>query len=165
MTITFRALEPSDYPLFARWLAEPHVARWWPEPATVEHVREHYGGDPATLVHVAMADGRPMGIMQSYRVDDYPEHADSVGMPGGIGVDLFIGEPGMTGKGYGALMLAAFIEDVVRPAYPDATGVVADPEVANRASIRTLEKAGFIRGGIVPGEHGPEQIMRRLFLR
>jgi aminoglycoside 6'-N-acetyltransferase len=86
-------------------------------------------------------------------------------MPGAIGGHLFIGEPDMTGRGYGTLMSAAFIEDVVRPAYPDATGVVADPEVANLASIRAFEKAGFVRGEIVPGEHGPEQIMRLRFLR
>lgn len=64
-------------------------------------------------------------------------------------------------------MLREFIEGVVRPAYPNATGVVADPEVENERSIRLFEKAGFEKGEIVPaeGDHGPELIMRLWFLR
>jgi aminoglycoside 6'-N-acetyltransferase len=160
MKLTFRPLTKPDYSLFAHWLAEPHVARWWREPATVEHVEKEYGpSDEKTAVYVVEGNGQPIGIIQSYPVEDYPEHGESVKMPGGVGVDLFIGEPSLIGKGYGAQLLSDFVSQVVRPKYPDATGVVGDPEVENLASVRAFEKAGFVKGRIVPGEYGPEQLM------
>lgn len=56
-------------------------------------------------------------------------------------------------------MIVRFVEDIIRVRYPTATGVVADPEIANAASIRAFEKAGFGRGRIVDGEFGDEQLM------
>jgi aminoglycoside 6'-N-acetyltransferase len=160
MKLSFRPLESKDYPLFARWLGESHVARWWQEPATAEHVEEKYGpSDRKTSVYIVLGDAVPIGMIQSYRVEDYPEHAESVGAPGYIGVDLFIGDASLIGKGHGAQLLVDFVSQIIRTEYPDAHGVVADPNVANLASIRAFEKAGFMKGEVVPGEDGPEQLM------
>lgn len=162
MKLTFRLLTPNDYQLFASWLAQPHVAKWWREPATVAYVEKEYGpSDDKTDVYVVEGDGRPIGIIQSYRVEDYPEHFQSVKMPGGVGVDLFIGEPSLIGRGYGTQLLKDFAAQIVKVKYPSASGIVADPEVANLASIRAFEKAGFRKGEIVTGEEdgGPEQLM------
>lgn len=159
MHISFRPLTKEDYPQFAYWLGQPHVAKWWREPATVEYVREHYGSDPKTSIYVALGNDKPMGIIQSYFVDDYEAHATSVNMKGAVGVDLFIGEADLIGKGYGSVMLMNFVDQIIRKKYPSATGVIADPEVANNASIRAFEKAGFTKGSVVGGEYGPEQLM------
>ena len=161
--IRFRPLVRGDFPLFIRWLGAPHVSRWWKEPATVEHVESKYGpgadGKDKTAMFIVESDETPVGFIQSYKVDDYPEHAASVRLPGSIGVDLFIGEKDYVGKGYGSALLKAFISDVVPRKYPDARQVVADPSIKNLASIHAFEKAGFHKGSITNDDDGLEQLM------
>lgn len=159
MSISFRPLEPADYQQFADWLSEPHVARWWREPPTVEHVAKDYGPHNDTDVFMAFSDRKPLGVIQSYWAEAYPEHYETVQLPGSIGVDLLIGDPAMIGRGYGPRLLREFVEQVVRMRYPEATAVVSDPEVKNSASVRAFEKAGFTKGAVVPGDDGPEQLM------
>ena len=160
MLITFRPLQATDYALFASWLGQPHVTKWWHEPATVEFVKKEYGpSDTKTNVYIVGGDGQPIGVIQSYWVDDYPEHCAKVQVEKAVGIDVLIGVSGLTGKGYGTQLLTKFINTVVRESYPAALHVVADPEVANLASIRAFEKAGFKKGQVVSGEHGPEQLM------
>jgi len=55
--------------------------------------------------------------------------------------------------------LEQFVKKVLRARYTDARFVVADPEVANIASVKAFQKAGFRKGKIVSGEYGPEQLM------
>jgi aminoglycoside 6'-N-acetyltransferase len=164
MQFDFRLVTKEDFPLLTIWLNTPHVKKWWREPTeTLDEVEKKYGGrvigDEPTDVYFAMLRGTPIGMIQSYRVDDYPEHAESINLENAIGVDLFIGEEAYTGKGYGPLLLAQFIDKVIRTSYRDAAFVVADPEIANTVSIRAFEKAGFTKGDIVSGEHGPEQLV------
>ena len=160
MVITFRPLLEKDYTLFASWLAQEHVAQWWHEPATIEFIEKEYGpSDPKTDVYVVEGDGKPMGIIQSYWTQDYPEHFEKVQLKASVGVDLFIGEPDLIGKGYGTQLLANFVDSIIKQKYPAADCVVADPEVTNLASVRAFEKAGFSKGTVVNGEHGPEQLM------
>jgi aminoglycoside 6'-N-acetyltransferase len=163
MNFEFIPLKRDDFPLLAVWLGKPHVQQWWHEPATVEHVSKEYGGctrgDFATRVFVVAIGGNPVGMMQCYLADDYPEHAEGLNLPGWVGIDYLIGEVEFVGHGYGTAMIRDFCVKVVVKYYPQAPGIVADPEVRNLASVGALEKAGFVRGSIVPGEHGPEQLM------
>lgn len=54
MNISFRSLTAADFPLLACWQAQPHVARWWPEPSDLASITAHYlpgiEGDVATEV-------------------------------------------------------------------------------------------------------------------
>jgi aminoglycoside 6'-N-acetyltransferase len=160
MVITFRTLQKEDYALFADWLGQPHVAKWWHEPATVEFVEKEYGpSDKNTDVYIVEGDGKPMGIIQSYWIEDYPEHFEKVRIKNGVGIDLLIGLSNLTGKGYGTQLLISFINKMVRKKYFNASCVIADPELANIASIRVFEKAGFKKGDVVNGEQGLEQLM------
>jgi RimJ/RimL family protein N-acetyltransferase len=165
MTFIFHPLKRSDFRQFALWLAEPHVSKWWLEPPTVEHVDAEYGGctrgDMRTRVYVAWLDGRPVGVIQSYIVDDYPEHLAIIHGSEEVGIDYFIGNTDYIGQGYGHKMISSFIDTIVRRQYPRAIAVVADPDVANIASIRSLARAGFTPYDIVAGEHGPEQVMKK----
>jgi aminoglycoside 6'-N-acetyltransferase len=91
--IDFALLTVNDLPLIMRWLAEPHVKRFYPEPFdTLEGAADYYGlridGDEPCLQHVAHLDGAPFGFIQCYRLLDYPDYAALVGVEGGIGVDL-----------------------------------------------------------------------------
>jgi hypothetical protein len=41
--LTWRHVVPEDFPLLARWLAAPHVARWWNHEASLEAVERDFG--------------------------------------------------------------------------------------------------------------------------
>jgi aminoglycoside 6'-N-acetyltransferase len=149
--VYLRAMTHSDLPALARWLQEPLVRRWWHndgEPS-LERVTETYGprvdGRTPTRMWVVEVNGRSVGFVQDYRIRDYPGFALLTPDPDAIGVDYAIGEPGWAGRGLGARMLWAWMQDAHRR-FPDATSYFAAPDHANTASLRILDKAGFTRG-------------------
>jgi aminoglycoside 6'-N-acetyltransferase len=133
------------------WLQREHVRRWWDEHESYEDVAGHYlpsieGRRPVDL-YLILLDGRPVGFIQAYLVADHPDFAARVGLGAGIaGVDLFLGEEELIGKGLGSEVLRRFVADVVFTE-PATTACIADPDVRNTASIRAFEKAGFRRVG------------------
>ena len=100
-------------------------------------------GDDPTDLYVIQLDGRPIGVIQSYRVDDHPEYAAqlALGRPA-VGINLFIGEPELIGRGHGPALIPAFLRDVAFPRYGVELCVIG-PTVSNVAAIRAYEKAGF----------------------
>lgn len=164
MPLTLRPMTRDDFPILARWLATPHVRRWWKSSETPDYLESHYGPsldriDPARHF-IVLAGDLPIGMLQSFLVDDYPAHAARIQHHQVVGIDLLIGEPDYIGRGLGPEMLRTFIRDILPLHYPTATGIVSDPAVENSASIRAFEKAGFTRGQIVQGEDGGmEQLM------
>ena len=145
------------------WLTKPHVSRWWRGLNTLELVKDEFesciDGSEPSLVFIAIVKQKPIGLIQTYAVSDYPDHAKSVGLDRAVGIDLFIGEENYINKGYGTVMLGEFIDSVIKQKYKSFDLVVADPETANTASIRAFEKAGFKKGKLVSGEYGLEQLM------
>lgn len=151
MNVGFRPLRRDDLGLMHEWLRREHVRLWWDEHASYEDVAEHYlpaieGRRPVDL-YLILLDDRPVGFIQAYLVADHPDFAALVGLAAGVaGVDLFVGEEELTGKGLGSEVLRAFVRDVVF-AELATTACIADPDVRNEASIRAFEKAGFRRVG------------------
>lgn len=139
----------ADLPLLHEWLERPHIRRWWGEKTrTFEQVVEHYlpsieGHDP-TDHYVVLLDKRPVGMVQTYLVSDYPEHAELMGVSDSAtaGVDILIGEEELIGQGLGTQMLCRFVSEVVF-ARSTTESCIADPDVLNVASVRAFEKAGF----------------------
>ena len=168
----FRPMTLDDLPAVAERLAQPHVRRWYPsEEHSPDQVEREYGAairseDP-TRMWVVEADGHPIGQMQDYRLRDHPTYAAATGMPDAVGIDFAITDPNQVGHGLGTRMLWRFVRDVVWMNY-DATSVVSAPDPGNVASIRTLEKVGFVAGDVieVPGS-GSERLcildLTRLF--
>jgi aminoglycoside 6'-N-acetyltransferase len=162
--ISFRALAREDFPLLLGWFRREHVRRWWyDEPQTLEGMEAEYGprldGREAVDSRVILLDGHAIGFLQSYRAADFADEWPVDAPPGSLGVDLLIGEEGLTGRGLGAEILRAFAAEAFRD--PAVGALVASPEIANEASLRAFEKAGFVRGEIVePAEsRAPEQVM------
>src|SRR5262249_56147847 len=62
------------------------------------------------------------------------------------GIDQFIGEPDMTGRGHGSSFIRAFIAGLLRTGTPR---VLTDPDPANARAIRAYEKAGFCKDRMV----------------
>jgi RimJ/RimL family protein N-acetyltransferase len=128
----------------------PHVRRWYDDVATdvypddtISEYRVAMRGEDPTDLFLIRLDGRPIGQLQSYMIDDHPEYAAMValGRPA-FGIDVFIGEPELVGKGHGPALIRAFLHDVAFPRYRVDLCVIG-PTRSNAAAIRAYEKAGF----------------------
>jgi aminoglycoside 6'-N-acetyltransferase len=144
--VELRPMEPGDLALIERWLAEPHVARWYLAgssfKAELEDIRLSVSGGHAVHMLLALHDGEPVGWCQWYRCDVDPAWAAEIGAePGDCGIDYAIGEPARVGGGTGTELIAALV-GLVRSARPGC-GIVADPDARNAASRRVLEKNEF----------------------
>lgn len=149
-TFTFSPVREDDLDLIRTWLLRPHVRRWYddvpaeayPEDTIADHRTAIRGEDP-TDYFVIELEGRPIGQIQSYRVDDDPDYAAqlALGRPA-IGIDLFIGEPELVGRGHGPALIRAFLRDVAFPRYGIELCIIG-PTRSNVAAIRAYEKAGF----------------------
>jgi aminoglycoside 6'-N-acetyltransferase len=158
---TFRRLTRSDFAMLAAWLAEPHVRRWWNHEFTAQAVERDFGrsadGDEPSEDHVAMLDGRAIGLVQYARFCDYPEYLDELSpvydVPGGaVSIDYLIGDPSLVGHGLGTAMISAFVARIW-VTDPMASCIIVPVNSANEASWRALLAAGFrlvARGDVEP---------------
>jgi aminoglycoside 6'-N-acetyltransferase len=145
--VGFRPLTVEDLPLLYDWLAREHVRRWWGEPGSYDETVAEYlaaieGRDPTDLYAIVVA-GEDVGLIQTYLLADYPEYAALVDAGHeAAGLDVFLGEAGLTGSGLGTRVIRTFVSEVVF-ARVETSACLADPDVRNLASIRAFEKAGF----------------------
>ena len=121
--------------------------QWWRDHSTLESVTAHYGpaidGADPTDHYIVVLDGSAIGFVETYLIADHPEWEATIDAgPGAVGVDLFIADSKLTGKGLGTRLLRRFVDEVAF-ARPDATHCLADPDAENMASLRAFAKAGF----------------------
>jgi RimJ/RimL family protein N-acetyltransferase len=161
---TFRALRAPDLARLHEWLARPHVARWWKSEGTLEGTRREFAellaSDSATRGYIALYDGQPAGFAQCYRVMGagggwWESETD----PGARGIDLFIADPALLGRGLGAALIAAFAEEIFRD--PAVTRIQADPAPDNARAIGAYRRAGFGEGGSVTTPDGAALLLVR----
>ena len=151
LRVTLRAMSRGDLPDLARWRAADHVRRWFVTDGDpdLETVTEVYGpridGMAATRMWVLEANGRSVGFCQDYRVRDYPEHALVAPDPEAVAVDYAIGDERFTGRGIGTRLVWEWLVGA-RRRHPDVRTFFAAPDHRNTASLRVLEKVGFVAG-------------------
>ena len=160
--IAFQPLRKEDLPLLREWLGREHVRPWWRDDLE-ESLREYEqaiaGLDP-TDHYLILVEDRPVGMIETYLVEDHPEWEAIVQVGAGVaGVDLLIGEPDLIGAGLGPRVLAEFAEKVVF-ARPETHACIAAVDEANRRSWRAFEKAGFRYVRDVEEEGRPHRLMR-----
>ena len=149
MSIGFRRLTEGDLRLLHDWLEREHVRRWWSKHETYEDVVDHYlpaieGRDPTELYAILLEEA-PAGLIQTYLVEDHPEYHELVQVEAGVaGVDLFLAEENLIGRGFGTEILERFVHEVVL-SVQSTHACIADPDAQNIASLRAFEKAGFRR--------------------
>jgi len=139
--IHFRPMHLGDLPLMHRWLNTAHVLEWWdhlptPDAVAAEYTSRIQGREP-TQSFIVEADARPVGCIQCYRIADYPDYAQYLGADDhAVGVDLFVGEAELVGRGLGSAVLREFLRTVVF-AYQSPTECIIGPEIGNhRALVR-----------------------------
>lgn len=162
--ISFRPLAESDFPAIHQWRNNPHVLRWWHEPLTPEQVAEKYvpriRGQEPIRCFIILVDDEPVGLIQTYRVGDFPDYAQHLPVPPDTaGIDLYIGRADYLYRGLGSSILRTFLEAVIVPS--GVTTVSIDPSIENRAAIRAYQKAGFrhLVTKQIPDEPEPTYLM------
>jgi RimJ/RimL family protein N-acetyltransferase len=144
-----------DHQRMVRWRNEPHVREWWdPDdpPMTLEASRAEYGPlcqvGSSTTACIIEWEGQPAGYIQFYPWAAYPEDVAEVAIvvePSAWGLDIFLGEPDLVGKGIGTAAVDALARYLFRER--QATSVAFLVAKDNARALRAYEKAGFTRSG------------------
>jgi aminoglycoside 6'-N-acetyltransferase-1b/aminoglycoside 6'-N-acetyltransferase-2 len=103
-------------------------------------------------------DERPIGFLQSYNAgrasgDWWLDEDTST-----RGIDLFIGDESLIGRGIGPAIVRAWVEKVFVD--ETVTSIIVDPHPDNARSIRCFEKAGFVDEGVLETPDGLALLMR-----
>jgi aminoglycoside 6'-N-acetyltransferase len=153
----FRPMVSADLPLIRHWLANPHVAQWWHDPAEQFELVSGDLGHPDMAQFIVASDQRPFGYLQCYNLSAW--NAGFGAQPEGTrGIDQFIGEPDMVDRGHGSAFIRAFLDRLLAAG---TSRVVTDPDPANARAIRAYEKAGFSRDRLVETPDGTALLMVR----
>ena len=134
MTLALRPLAPGDEVDLLRIHTTPEVARWWDAPDE----GFPWTDEPEATRLAIEVDGRVAGMIQfGQELTPKYRHAS---------IDLFL-DPAFHGRGLGT----EAIRRVVRHLFDDLGHhrITIDPAAANAAAIRTYEKVGFRRVGVM----------------
>jgi aminoglycoside 6'-N-acetyltransferase len=154
---TFRPLAAGDLAMIQRWLETPEVVRWWGHPdeqyALVSDDLDH----PDMDQFIVALDEHPFGYIQCYPLSTWNQ---SFGIQPAAtrGIDQFIGEPDMIGRGHGSSFIRQFIDELLASGVPR---VVTDPDPGNGRAVRAYAKAGFQSERVVDTPDGPALLMVR----
>jgi aminoglycoside 6'-N-acetyltransferase len=153
---TFHPMTAADLPMLRNWLEEPHVAQWWGNPAEQFALVRGDLDDPGMEQFIVAIGERPLAYLQCYDPRAWPDNGFGAQPAGTRGIDQFIGEPDMIGRGHGSAFMRHFLERLVGSGTPR---VVTDPDPANRRAVRAYEKAGFKSTGLVDTPDGRALLM------
>lgn len=159
--LLFKPVTSDDFPLLLGWLAKPHVKEWWDDgDDTLEKVAQHYGAPSATTKRFIIIQHDALGTRGEHAVGylQYYLLADN-----GAGIDVFIGEEHLLGKGLGPQIIHAFLELLVthhNPAY-----ILVDPSPSNERAIRCYEKIGFRYDATVATNDGKQAYLMKINMR
>jgi len=153
----FRPMTAADLPLIRYWLVLPHVMEWWGDPEEQYVLVSGDLDEPAMDQYIFSTAGNSLGYLQCY---DLTEWNTGFGpQPAGTrGIDLFIGEPNMIGRGHGSALIRCFVDNLLQKGAPR---IVTDPDPANSRALRAYEKAGFVIDRTVTTPDGPALLMVR----
>jgi len=141
-----RGMNESDYPYMTKWLNDDLVVEHYGPRLTFDQVivkyaprinNEHY----VTACIVECKD-TPIGYIQYYEIPK--EQLKIYGYPLEepiYGIDQYIGETGLWGKGIGTQMISALLEYL--SSVFNVTKVVMDVKGTNLQAINCYEKCGF----------------------
>jgi aminoglycoside 6'-N-acetyltransferase len=129
-----RRLRAEDEPALRRIRETPEVWRWW------DDVEPDWplGDDPSSVRLTIVAGGEVAGLIQFWEEND-PKYRHA-------SVDVFL-DPALHGRGLGTAALSLLARHLI-----DDRGhhrITIDPAVENAAAIRSYEKAGFRRVGVM----------------
>ncbi|NNE42326.1 MAG: GNAT family N-acetyltransferase [Marinicaulis sp.] len=152
----FTQMTANDLPLVGGWLAKPFVAKWWGDPEKELADIADELDEPHIRQWIVSLGERQVAFIQDYDVHQWPQpHTDSL-PPGALGIDMLIGDEGLTGKGHGSAMLR---QHALALRAAGAPAIMIDPAPDNLCARRAYEKAGFNGDEEFISEDGPIILM------
>jgi aminoglycoside 6'-N-acetyltransferase len=133
----------SDVARLSAISSEPEVMKWWGG-LSDDEIREQFVDSP--LGYVVEVDGEVIGAVQ------YSEEEDPMFRHAGMDIFLSVASHG---RGYGTEAMRILARFLLFER--DHHRITIDPAAANAAAIRTYEKIGFRRVGLMRNyERGPD---------
>ena len=137
---------PGDLELLHEWMNDPETALYWELDGPVGRVAAHLREQarlPYTAAYVGVLNGLPMSYWELYRADLDPLLAGRYpAQAGDAGIHLLVGPAGQRGRGIGSALLGDTARRALA-AFPQASRVLAEPDVRNVRSVRAFVRAGF----------------------
>jgi aminoglycoside 6'-N-acetyltransferase len=153
----FRPMSAGDLSMVQRWLETPEVVRWWGQPdeqyALVSGDLDH----PDMDQFIVAIGEQQFGYIQSYPLSTWNQGFGPQ-PPATRGIDQFIGEPDMIGRGHGSGFIRQFVDGLLGEGIPR---VVTDPDPDNVRAVRAYAMAGFHSERLVDTPDGPALLMVR----
>lgn len=159
--VQFVPLEESHIPLLRRWLKEPHVAEFWQETADEEEFRKKFletSPERGVVPFIISINSKPVGYIQYYDACKVGGGWWPDAKLGTFGVDQFIGDPELIGRGFGTEIIRNFVHKLFLDL--KVTEIITDPDPKNKRAIRAYEKVGFKTVGEVKTPGGDALLMR-----
>jgi aminoglycoside 6'-N-acetyltransferase len=135
--VTLRPVEVADVPRLAQIAAEPEVARWWLR-LSEQDLLKKAGPDENALVFAVELDGEVIGLVEANEDSD-PDYRHA-------GIDIFL-TSAVHGKGLGADTVRTLARWLLEDRGHHRLTI--DPAVANVRAIRSYERVGFRRVGVM----------------
>lgn len=133
MDIELRPLQDGDAGELRRIHGLPEVREWWDDPP------EGFPFDePESTRLTIVVDGRVAGLIQ-FQEETEPKYRHA-------GIDVFL-DPELRGRGVGTEAVRRVLDLLI--AERGHHRVTIDPALANEPAIRSYEKAGFRRVGVM----------------
>jgi aminoglycoside 6'-N-acetyltransferase len=153
----FRSLAAGDLAMIQRWLETPEVVRWWGDPDEQYALLSGDLDHPDMDQFIVTLDEHPFGYIQCYPLSTWNQ-CFGIQPAATRGIDQFIGEPDMIGRGHGSSFIRQFVDELLASGVPR---VVTDPDPGNGRAVRAYAKAGFQSERIVDTPDGPALLMVR----
>ena len=153
----FRPMTAADLPLLQRWLDTPEVVFWWGDPDAQYKLVSADLDHPDMDQFIVSLSEQPFGYIQCYALSTWNQNFGAQ-PPATRGIDQFIGEPDMIGRGHGSGFIRQFVEALLTSGIPR---VVTDPDPKNGRAVRAYTKAGFQSDRVVDTPDGPALLMVR----
>ncbi len=137
------------------WLHRPHVREWWGDgDDTLESVTAHYGSNNGSVERYILIErdetsDRAIGYFQHYQAGATT-----------VGIDQFIGEEDLIGRGVGTEAIRLFIKLICLD--HGVRSIILDPAPENRRAIRCYEKVGFVQYAAKTNDAGSTAYLMRL---
>ncbi len=157
--------DQNDKTLLLKWLTNPKLTELaWGEdaPWDIQKIEENFFEEDDNINKVACIieyENREIGYIQYYTLDEnsyrfnskvpYEKFVD------GYGMDLFIGDHELWGKGIGTDVIKAMAGYLTNTL--GAKVVCADPEENNKRSVQSFTKAGFSSMGKIQNYDEPDK--------
>lgn len=145
--VHIRAMTSHDFYLMVKWLNNQKVLEFYEEPPSkLDEVIHKYvpriKGEHYVTPCIVEYKSEPIGYMQYYKIQEIDlEKYDLPKNQNIYGIDQFIGEPQLWGKGIGSMMIQMMLEYLWND--KDALKVVLDVKKNNKRAISSYKKCGF----------------------